>query len=270
MDKTTHIDKVWRTYFTNHNEGIGTTYERFILHQHFERIKNKFSINSVLEVPSFGMTGISGINSLWWENNKIPVTLVDHDKERLDLIRSVWEELSFKANFVYQEEGYLKFAFENNAFDLSWNFASLRMAQDLKQFLGELARVSKKVIFICIPNCSNIFNLLRRVGGIDPLKIKETMRNFNWQIAEEGFMDTPPWPDIAMKKEDLLQKFGLGRRRGREVERRICILDYFSGKNIDMEKEVLRYAFLENTPSFFQSLWAHHRYFIFTPERKII
>ena len=60
------INSIWKKYFNNRNEGLGTTYERFILHRYFESIKNRYSIQSVIEVPSFGMTGISDINSMWW------------------------------------------------------------------------------------------------------------------------------------------------------------------------------------------------------------
>jgi hypothetical protein len=56
------IDNNWKQYFEDFDEGLGTTYERFILHRYFEKIQSTCSIESVLEVPSFGMTGISGIN----------------------------------------------------------------------------------------------------------------------------------------------------------------------------------------------------------------
>ena len=35
-----------------------------------------------------------------------------------------------------------------------------------------------------------------------------------------------------------------------------------------MKKEVLKYAFLENSPIFFKKLLAHHQYFIFAPEQE--
>ena len=83
------INSIWKRYFTNHNEGLGTTYERFVLQQYFERIRNKFSIKRVLEAPCFGMTGISGINSMWWAIEGCSVTIADHGRERIDLIKKV-------------------------------------------------------------------------------------------------------------------------------------------------------------------------------------
>jgi hypothetical protein len=94
------------------------------------------------------------------------------------------------------------------------------------------------------------------------------MAKFGWHLREQGYFDIPPWPDIAMKKEDFLDKVGLKRlaqRLNEKQENTISILDYFSGKNKSMDKQILRYAFLENGPRFLQIFWAHHQYFIFTP-----
>jgi hypothetical protein len=48
----------WRQYFLNTYEGFGTTYERFVLHRYFSRLKRRYDVNSVLEAPSFGMVGV--------------------------------------------------------------------------------------------------------------------------------------------------------------------------------------------------------------------
>ncbi|MBA7519516.1 hypothetical protein ES705_11595 [subsurface metagenome] len=272
------ITSVWKQYFKNHHEGLGTTYERFVLHNYFKKIKSKYSVQSVLEVPSFGMTGVSGINSMWWALEATHVTVVDHSRERIDLIEKVWRELSLSADFIYNLNDYKRLPFEDSSFDMGWNFAALWFIPNLNVFLKELTRVSRKVIFICIPNRSNLFHLLRILSNkksdnlyeenINPAKIKKIMLKYNWQINEKGYLDIPPWPDIAMKKEDLLKKIGLKQLANKMKtgdENHICILDYFSGKKKNMDKEILKYAFLENSPGVFQRIWAHHQYFIFTP-----
>lgn len=272
------INSIWKQYFKNHHEGLGTTYERFILHNYFKRIKSKYSIQSVLEVPSFGMTGVSGINSMWWALEDTHVTVVDHSQERIDLIENVWRELSLSADYIHNSNDYERLLFKDNSFDMGWNFAALWFVPNLDKFLRELTRVSRKVIFICIPNRSNVFYLLRKLSdknskslyeeNINPAKIRKIMLKYNWQINEKGYLDIPPWPDIAMKKEDLLKKIGL-KRLSKKIktgdENHICILDYFSGKKKSMGKEILKYSFLENSPGVFQRIWAHHQYFIFTP-----
>jgi hypothetical protein len=260
---------------------LGTTYERFILHQYFEKIKNRYSIGSVLEVPSFGMTGISGINSMWWAYKGAHPTIIDSDKERTNSIKEVWQELSLKADFVYHPNGYSCLPFKDHSFDMGWNFAALRLVPKLERFLKELTRVTRKVIFICVPNTINLFHLLRlgfqkdsdkslHADNINPVKIKEIMAKLKWHVEEQGYLDIPPWPDIAMNKEDLLCKIGLkwlANRLKNKKENYICILDYFSAKNKDMDQEILRYGFLENSPRIFQKVWAHHQYLIFTPKQ---
>ena len=271
------INLIWKDYFQNHHEGLGTTYERFILHHYFDKIRKRYAIRCILEVPSFGMTGVSGINSLWWAAQGKEVTVVDHDIERIDLIRHVWRELAFKANFVHDPGNYTSLPFEDNFFDLSWNFAAMWFVTDLEKFLSELLRVSSKVVFICIPNTTNIFYQLRKkkqnypnvkLENINASLIKKIISGHNWRLSETGYLDTPPWPDIAMKKEDMLRKIGLGflanRTNAQIPEEALCILDYFSGKNKDMETEIMKYAFFENAPLFFQKIWSHHQYFIFT------
>ncbi len=270
----------WQQYFEDHHEGFGTTYERFILHQYFEKIKKEYTIQNVLEVPSFGMTGVSGINSMWWGYEGVQVTIIDSDKERIDLIRKVWQEVSLEATFIYHPNGYLSLPFEDHSFDMGWNFASLWFVSDLEIFLKELTRVTKKVIFICVPNSSNLLHFFRLIfqnnsdishctNNVNPEKIKKIMLNLKWKVDEKGYLDIPPWPDIAMNKEDLLQKIGLKSLANRLKNRKrnyLCILDYFSSKKKDMDKVILRYAFLEHSPRIFKRFWAHHQYLIFSPK----
>jgi len=272
------ITSSWRDYFENHHEGMGTTYERFILHQYFEKIKNSYSIQSALESPSFGMTGVSGINSIWWASRGVDVTITDNEKERINLIKGVWQELSFNVKTVFQPLDSTSLPFDDKSFDMGWNFAALWFIPNLEEFLKELARVINKVIFICIPNRSNIFYFLCRlfnseseglyIENINRRKIKKIMLKQNWQIVDQGYLDIPPWPDIAMNKEDLIKKIGLTRLANRlknNTDNYISILDYFNGKSLDMEKEILGYDFLENSPRFIQKVWAHHQFLIFAP-----
>jgi len=269
----------WERYYEDFHEGLGTTYERVILHHYFESLMKRFSINSVLEAPSFGMTGISGINSMWWAPRGVRVTVMDDNLNRIGLIAEVWDEVPLKADFVFTES-FNCLPFDNDSFDLGWNFAALWFIDNTRLFLQELTRVTRKVIFICVPNQSGIAHmfgskLVRNqsqnvfIDNIKPQNISSAMESLDWQIDGQGYFDVPPWPDIAMKKEDLLNRIGLNRLSNRlkhNNENYLCILDYFNGKNEHMEKEILRYSFLERSPLFFKKLWAHHMYFIFTPK----
>ncbi len=272
------IDFNWKHYFENPDEGLGTTYERFMLHKFFEELNSQYSIGKVLEAPSFGMTGLSGINSLWWAYKGADVTVVDDDRQRIRLIQRAWEGLSAEAYFVCLSSGFNALPFKDKSFDLGWNFASVRFAADLDGFLSELVRVSSKVIFICVPNEGNIWSFLMRLSQgkerdvsavfTDPEQIVSIMDKLGWSAKESGYFDVPPWPDIAMKKEDFLRKMGLNKL-AQKLEKGngqcLCILDYFNGNNRNMESEMLRHGFLEGFPSIFKKFWAHHRYFVFVP-----
>jgi len=273
------IINTWQNYYENMDEGLGTTYERFILHDYFTAIKEKFEISSILEVPSFGMTGISGINSLWWSANGVIPTVIDSNRERIEKSKAVWSSIPLAVNFNYVDD-YSKLPYDDNSFDLSWNFASLWFVKDLNVFLNEMIRVTRKAIFICVPNSSGIGFILRKLmskninnnffpANINPRIIKKIMSDYNWRKYGSGYFDIPPWPDIAMKKEEMLQKIGLGfikknkeQKNNPEIN---CIVNYFNGKDVELEQRILKYAILEKSPFPVKQLWGHHRYFIFTP-----
>ncbi len=266
----------WPEYFENMHEGLGTTYERFVLHRYFKQMQEEFKIKSVLEAPSFGMTGVSGINSLWWAAQGIIPTVVDDNEQRIGLTRQVWDSIPLSVDLKFQKD-WTELPFEKNAFDLSWNFASLWFIEDAVSFAKALDRVTKKVIFICVPNIHGIGYKLRRkynvvpaelyLENIHPKNIKRLFNDLGWQTEKSGYLDIPPWPDIAMKKEDLFPEIGLGfllksSDLPGETER-TCIVDYFNGSKPELEKEILKYSFMEKIPSPFKQGWAHHRWFIF-------
>ena len=77
------------------------------------------------------------------------------------------------------------------------------------------------------------------------------------------------WPDIPMKKEDLLKKAGLGflirEKKNQDQPANVTnILDFFNGSKPDLEQQYFKYAFLEKAPFPIKQLWGHHRYFIFS------
>jgi hypothetical protein len=277
------IIDTWPSYFENPDEGLGTTYERFILHRLFKIVDSNFNIESVVETPSFGMTGISGINSVWWAQGGKRVIVTDNNRERMAKIKKVWTNLGFPVQLLLCSGENL--AFRDRSFDLAWNFAALWFLPDLKCFAEQIKTITKKVIFICVPNDKGIGYLIRKhltrippalyLENIVPAKIRNIFSGHGWELWTEGFFDIPPWPDIPMKKEDLLKKvipiYFIEKRnknsKRKTDEARTTILDHYNLKNVQLEKNVLRFSFLENTVTVLKVLWGHHRYFIFV--RKI-
>ena len=269
----------WPEYFENMDEGLGTSYERFILHKYFRKIKDEFAVGSVLEAPSFGMTGVSNINSLWWAGRGITPLIFDNDKQRIRQSQKVWSSIPLSADIRYVGD-FDKLPVDDNAVDLSWNFAALWFVRDLRSFFSELNRVTLRVIFICVPNNYGIGFKLRAllnsmdIPGFFPQNIKPRVilkeaAEQKWNLRERGYLDIPPWPDIAMKKEVLFSKLGLSfllKKEESQAQSRTCIVDFFNGQNPDLEREILKYDYLEKAPSPIKQVWGHHRYFIFSKD----
>ena len=265
----------WPSYFENWDEGLGTTYERVILQHYFAELKKRYDVQPLLEAPSFGMTGISGINSLWWAAQGLTPTVVDDNEQRIAQSQQVWDSIPLPVKFV-KRSLHEKLPFADESFDLSWNFASLWFIKDVGQFAAELKRVTRKALFICVPNRKGVGYKLRYwldknlpekfyPQNINPKAFVPHFTAGNWKIWRQGYLDIPPWPDIAMKKEDMLRKAGLGFlfKKKEAQKERTCIVDYFNGSRPQLTADILKYSFLEHAPFPVKQLWGHHRYFIF-------
>ncbi len=273
------IIKSWKNYFENPDEGLGSSYERVVTNILLLKLVKHFDIQTVLEAPSFGFTGTSGINSMELAKNGCYVTVADNDKERIDLIKGIWEKCNISANIVFASD-FSNLKFENNQFDMSWNFASLWHVKDMKRFFKELSRVTKKVIAIFVPNIYGIgYKFLKYTGGknlkniiteenIFPKNIINSMEQNGWKLWQKGFIDCPPWPDIGMPKDKFFKMFGI-KIKNKENAHPLTILDYYCDKDNSFYDKMLKYDFLENNlPEFLKRIWSHHQWFVFLPDKK--
>ncbi len=273
---TITITNCWEDYFRKPDEGLGTTYERFILHNYFSWLKDRYDIHTVLEAPSFGMTGVSGINSLWWASQGAKVTVVDQSSTRLEAIQKVWSDTGLEAEFFCQPPTTAVLPFADGSFDMAWNFAALWHVKDGGKYLAELARVSRKALFLCIPNKQNVCWVLRphdaneyELNHINTDWILSCLAPRGWRLVKTGYFDVPPWPDIAMKKENMLRMVGLSRMAKSMEDGKsagLCILDYFKGRSPEMGKDILKYGFMEQSPDWIKKYWAHHRFLVLEKE----
>jgi SAM-dependent methyltransferase len=275
------ILKTWRSYFEESpHEGLGSSYERVVLNRKLEDLRQRYSIRTCLEVPVFGFTGLTGINSLGLAKSGVAVTLIDNDEERLHLIAGLWQQAGeeFRGLSV---PGFLPLPFTQGAFDMSWSFSALWFVPDLQGFLDELTRVTRKVIFLCVPNRSGLGYLSQKyVSGAElrsalveahivPKAIRQAMVGRGWHLTDMDYIDVPPWPDIGMKKEEFLRLFGLGvlaRTPRGTPDSSLTIMDYYTGKDRGLPERMLRYYWFEKkAPRFVRALWGHHRYLQFEP-----
>jgi len=271
----------WDNYFNNNHEGLGSTYERFIINQLLFRVACEQKIKTVLESPSFGFTGLSGINSLGLALQGAKLTVTDTHKHRLELISEVWK--SYQADVVFNlinTGGELPY--NDGAFDMSWNFSALWFVQDLALFCSELCRVTQKVIITMVPNRSGFGYRMQRRSGKDDLKhllIEENIfperftrlfKEQGWVLKENNYIDCPLWPDIGMSKEAFLKKLRLGWLcKPKKVAKPLSILNYYNNTEPDMKERMMRYNLFEkHLPNIFKRYWAHHKYFMFVKDEQ--
>ena len=272
-------EPVWKRYLTDYDEGLGLVYERFILNDFLTGLLNRYEIHDVLEAPLYGMAGVSGINSVALAQAGCQVTLVDYDSERLAGVARIWEELGLCATFVPQEP-LITLPFADRQFDLAWNWAALWYLRNAAPVLREMVRVSRRVVFVAMPNPYQVGYIVRkRLVEPDFFKtvderwvsmglIKSVLTAEGVQIVEEGVLDVPPWPDTVMPAADFLRKVGI---RSKRLESQFTgkgwewsTMDYYLGRRPDLRDKVMPYGWLDRLrlPWRIKAVWAHHRYVV--------
>jgi SAM-dependent methyltransferase len=271
----------WKQYLTDYDEGLGVVYERLVLNDYLDHLVDRFGVRSVLEAPVYGMAGVSGINSVQLARRGCQVTLVDCLGERLEGIARIWGELGMPARFV-EHRDFAHLPFEDNAFDMAWEWAGLWYLPDAQGLLSELARVSRRIVFVAMPNSIQVGYLLRKYvidrgffrsvaeRWVDMGRIKRTLRGAGVQLIEEGVMDVPPWPDTVMPAAEVLRRLGIASRGLTERfsgERwSWSTMAYYLGQQPGLRDRVMKYAWLDRAvmPWWLKLAWAHHRYVLGT------
>jgi SAM-dependent methyltransferase len=267
----------WKKYLSDYNEGLGLVYERFVLNDYLDRIVSQHNLHTVLEAPIFGMAGVSGINSVRLAQRGCAVTLVDERADRLESIERIWGELGLRATFVHHTD-FAKLPFDDRAFDLTWEWAALWYLPNAEALLRELVRVSRKLVFVAMPNRVQIGYLMRKYwlerdfvdyvdeSWADMRRIKKVIGDLRLEIIDEGVLDVPPWPDTVMPVAQVLRRLGV---KSKKLDAQFSgtkwnwsTMDYYLGRRPDLKARIDRYTFLERAPLPWQikAIWAHHRY----------
>jgi hypothetical protein len=144
--------------------------------------------------------------------------------------------------------------------------------------LHELARVSRKLVFVATPNRVQVGYLMRKyvlerdfVNYVDERwadinRIKNVIRDSRLEIVEEGVLDVPPWPDTVMPAAQVLRRLGI---KSKKLDAQFSgagwqwsTMDYYLGRRPELKALIDRYTFLERAPIPWQlkAIWAHHRY----------
>ncbi len=271
----------WQHYLTDYNEGLGLVYERFVLNDFLLDLRRQYDIQSVLEAPLYGMAGVSGINSVALAQAGCAVTLADDTPARLDGVQRIWAELALPVSLV-QVRDWGRLPFADNTFDLAWEWAGLWYLPDAQALLQELARVSRRVVFVAMPNPWQVGYFLRkylldteffegigaREGWTNMAVIRRLLQWEGVEIVDEGVLDVPPWPDTVMPASEVLTRLGI---RSQQLQDQFTgegwqwsTMAYYLGEQPDLRERVLRYAWLDRAPLPWRikAIWAHHRYLV--------
>lgn len=269
----------WQRYLTDYNEGLGLVYERFVLNDFLLALKSRHGIQTVLEAPLFGMAGVSGINSVALAQAGCSVTLVDDHAGRLAAVERIWGELDLSARFVHHAD-WGQLPFPDDAFDLAWNWAALWYLSDPAALLRELVRVSRRVVFVAMPNRAQAGYLLRKyllerdfVRYVDERwadigRVRRVLEGAGLCIIGQGVLDVPPWPDTVMPAAEVLKRLGLRSKKLTDPFSgeawQWSTMAYYRGQQPDLYARVMRYAWLDRAPIPWRlkAIWAHHRYLV--------
>lgn len=192
------------------DEGIGTVYERIVIDEYFRQIQDRYNIQTVLEHPADGVTGVPGINSLEFvRHGKAHVTLCNPSMKMLNGAKIVWENEKLLDHVTFQQTEIDKIPYEDNQFDLAWNYCMFERFSDPSIIVNELKRISNKYVMVMTQNKHNLgtpvhwlyhkFHKLEWDHGSTSNMtfgaIEKTFAQCNLNIIERGTIDTPPWLD---------------------------------------------------------------------------
>jgi hypothetical protein len=250
-------------------------------------LQQAYGLETVLEAPLFGMAGVSGINSVALAQAGADVTLVDDHAERLAAVERIWGELNLSVQFIHHAD-WENLPFPDDTFDLVWNWAALWHLSDgsaegghvPEALLRDLARVSRRAVFVAMPNRVQVGYLLRKYvlerdfvnyvdeGWADIGRVCRVLEDAGVRIVSQGVLDVPPWPDTVMPASEVLQRLGI---KSKKLEGQFSgdswewsTMAYYLGEQPDLYERVMRYAWLDRArlPWRLKAVWAHHRYVV--------
>lgn len=235
-------------------EGFGVSYDRFMTYELQKILKKKYSIQSVLEIPSFGAKAAPSLYSIGFAKLGSHVTIVDADEKML----THWKKLNLMNKLkIKPQNKYWRTSFENDSFDLVWNFVTFSYFDDTEKILTEMYRVTRK--YVLIISCNNMqlgypwHKILHKMYGIKwnhgdtyynyPWHLKKSLKKIGFKIKEYGTIDSPPWPDPVGFRDIRLHKKGAENTLNSEKEKiqwEVPFVDYIKNEKYPLWMKLLR------------------------------
>lgn len=230
------------------SEGFGSVYGRYVRNHLSRRLVAQYNIRSVLEAPCNAESYFAspGTQSVVFAEAGCAVTLLHPDEEIVVKTRDFWQQLDLGETPVIQHADLYHLPFADDQFDLVWNFDYVPLFDDPARYIAEMARVSRNVVKIIVPNFKNVgypvhalLNAVnrrssawgqRRWMAIAP--VADALQSLGLRVVETGLVDMPPWPGFDAL--NLLGKFvrrntveaGEDQRTDQDVERMLRKLTF--------------------------------------------
>ena len=267
---------------TDKDTGLGTTYERIAVARLLARLADRYTIGSVLEGPTDGITGISGINSIPLAQRGASVELVLGSPSEVVLAERAWETLGLKDKVSIRAADGDSLGVSPGSYDLVWNFNSLPTVASADALLDEMCEASREFVMVFVSNTWNygfpIHRLHHKVarepwshGNISVMNIRmvsERLAQRGFKIVERLLVDIPWWPDIDSPIEEVaatflpfLKRFVSGSKRLERYTWTIDTLPYFDEQRLArLLSDIEKHFAIENTGfKPLQIFFAHHR-----------
>jgi len=205
-------------------EVFGVTYDRYVLLQLHKILTKDLHLKTIVEMPSHGAKAAGSLYSIGFGLAGCQVTLVNPEPEMM----VGWKELDIfdRVKTIYGCN-VSNTGFEDNQFDLSWNFVTWTELKNPHAYFEEMKRISKK--YIMLITCNNFqpgypwHRLIHKIFGFPwthgqvkynhITMVKRIFKNTGCEIVEYGAIDTPGWPDPSGPRDIRLH-----RRYGSHIE----------------------------------------------------
>jgi hypothetical protein len=267
---------------TQKDTGLGTTYERVAVARLLAGLADRYTISKVLEGPTDGITGISGLNSVPLARAGASVDLVLGDPDEVALAERAWEVLGLSDRVAIRVADGDSLGVEPRSHDLVWNFNSLPQVVSADALLDEMCEASSRFVMVFVSNTWNygfpIHRLHHKVarepwshGDISVMNTRAVagkLADRGFKVVERLLVDTPWWPDIDSPIEEVaatflpfLKRFVSGSKRLERYTWTIDTLPYFDDERLArLLPDIEKHFAIENTRvTPLKIFFAHHR-----------
>jgi hypothetical protein len=250
------------------NEGMGTRYERRMVDRLLMRLAREHGIDSILEAPADGITGVPGANSLCLrETVPGPIFLCNPSGLLLEKALETWQHMGLKGRAVAASGSVACLPFPVRSFGLCWSFCMLEQMTGAAGYLREMARVSSGIVLVVTVNANAGLRLHRqwhkalnrpwdhgRGELMTAQGLRRAFEEAGLEVLELGGVDVPP----SLDSSDMPLGGDIGRLMGFLGKKW-----QWSLKQDDSRDPALLsfFAWMEdNLPEKFKICHAHHLY----------